>query len=59
MDFTESQFISYILAYGGVIGVIWFLFSKAEDTLKPKVKKDISKWLGNIGATKNWPLNLA
>jgi len=48
MDFTKSQFVSYILAYGGVVGVIWFLFEKAADTLKPKVKKDISKWLKNI-----------
>jgi len=58
MDFTKSQFVSYILAYGGVIGIIWFLFSNAEDTLKPKVKKDISKWLKNIDPiepVKNWP----
>ena len=58
MDFTKSHFVSYILAYSGVIGLVWFLFSKAEDILKPKVKKDISKWLKNIDPeehVKNWP----
>jgi len=58
MDFTQSQFISYILALSGTCGFIWFLFSKAEDTLKPKVKKDISTWLKNLDPVvpvENWP----
>ena len=62
MDFSVSPFIAYILAYSGIVGVIWFLFSKAEDTLKPKVKKDISNWLKNIDPVepvKNWPSQFA
>jgi len=58
MDFGVSSFIAYFLAYSGIIGVIWFLFSKAEDTLKSNVKKDISKWLKNLDPeepVKKWP----
>ena len=41
MDLTVSPLISYILALAGTSGFIWFLFAKAEDTLKAEKKKEI------------------
>ncbi len=62
MDFSQPQLVSYILAYGGIIGVIWFLFSKSEDTLNDKTKKSITRWLKNlnpVGPVKSWPSQFA
>ena len=62
MDFSVSPFIAYILALSGTCGFIWFLFSKAEDTLNDETKKSISDWLKNLDPIEpatNWPEQFA
>ncbi len=42
----------FILAYFGawatLIGGIWLLFARAEETLRPETKTAISSWLNNL-----------
>lgn len=37
--------VTYILAWAGTVGVIWFLFEKTEDTITTTAKNSISAWL--------------
>ena len=49
-------------ALSGIIGVIWFLFVRAEDTVKPEIKTAISSWLSNLNPERklaNWPMTFA
>lgn len=62
MDFSVSPVIAYILAWLGIVGGIGFLFSHAEDSLKPEIKQSISNWLKNldaVGPVRNWPSQFA
>ncbi len=56
----------FILAYFGawatLIGGIWLLFARAEETLRPETKTAISNWLSNLnpeGKLANWAVAFA
>ncbi len=54
--------IAYCSAWAGIIGGIWLLFSKAEDTVKPEIKTTISNWLSNLNPEvklANWAMTFA
>lgn len=40
-----TETLAYIATVGTTVALIWFLFEKAEETINPDVKKEISTWL--------------
>lgn len=48
MNFTVPPFVTYLMALGALVTLIWLLFDKAEEALLASKKDEISSWLKNL-----------
>jgi len=57
MELSIPPLLTYVVAWGGTILAIWFLFEKAEEVLTDDMRGATSRWLMNLksaGESSNW-----